>query len=94
MIVKTSRAYRRIETPVKGVIVNSGQLSVTEEQLVATIGRLHVENLVLRIRLAELEKALPGQRDGPGDGTPAVPAIADDDQVVSGAATPMTASPV
>jgi hypothetical protein len=28
-------------------------LSVTEEQLFAIIGRLHVENMVLRARLAE-----------------------------------------
>ncbi len=33
-------------------------LAVTEEQLFAIIGRLHVENLVLRARVAELQGAL------------------------------------
>lgn len=33
-------------------------LSVTEEQLFAIIGRLHVENMLLRARLSELEQLL------------------------------------
>ncbi len=36
-------------------------LAVSEEQLFAIIGRLHVENLVLRSRMAELQQTISAE---------------------------------
>jgi hypothetical protein len=54
-------------------------LSVTEEQLFAVIGRLYVENLVLRTRLVELEAELRGRADGRGPASAEAPSPAPTD---------------